>query len=249
MCSAVQRESEDRELSSGLSSAPDDAEHCDAVTGTVAPKVGERLATGISPLSPLKRIKKTTTADLEQSSGSGGRSGAKRQRKEKSRTVAKKGKVIIKINSEDNEEEHEKRAEREDDSTELAQVKVVTTNRQRVTTAEKEAGIIENELSAPEPKGVSEKGKKSKKSRAREDALDDRALEDEEPKVGVKRKRKTKEEKEAEAMPLAARTLSSNMLIGAHVSSAGGVHNSVANCVHIGYVHASHKALFLIVLP
>lgn len=39
----------------------------------------------------------------------------------------------------------------------------------------------------------------------------------------VKRKRKTKEEKEAEAMPLAARTVGSKILIGAHVSSAGGM--------------------------
>ncbi len=38
----------------------------------------------------------------------------------------------------------------------------------------------------------------------------------------VKRKRKTKEEKEAEAMPLAARTASLRMYIGAHVSSAKG---------------------------
>lgn len=39
----------------------------------------------------------------------------------------------------------------------------------------------------------------------------------------VKRKRKTKEEKEAEAMPLAARTVGSKLLVGAHVSSAGGM--------------------------
>ena len=38
----------------------------------------------------------------------------------------------------------------------------------------------------------------------------------------VKRKRKTKEEKEAEAMPLAVRTSSLRMYIGAHVSSAKG---------------------------
>ncbi|KAF2088572.1 DNA-lyase, partial [Saccharata proteae CBS 121410] len=56
------------------------------------------------------------------------------------------------------------------------------------------------------------------------------------------RKRKTKEEKDAEAMPLAARTLGSKLAIGAHVSSAGGVHNSVTNCVHIG---GNAFALFL----
>jgi AP endonuclease-1 len=42
----------------------------------------------------------------------------------------------------------------------------------------------------------------------------------------VVRKRKTKEEKEAEAMPLAARTIGSNIVLGAHVSSAGGMHLS-----------------------
>lgn len=51
----------------------------------------------------------------------------------------------------------------------------------------------------------------------------------------VKRKRKTKEEKEAEAMPLAARTVGSKLYLGAHVSSAGGVHNAVMNSVQIGY--------------
>lgn len=56
------------------------------------------------------------------------------------------------------------------------------------------------------------------------------------------RKRKTKEEKEAEAMPLAPRTLNHKMFIGAHVSSAGGVPNSVTNAVHIG---ANAFALFL----
>jgi hypothetical protein len=38
----------------------------------------------------------------------------------------------------------------------------------------------------------------------------------------VVRKRKTKEEKEAEAMPIAARTVGSKIVIGAHISSAGG---------------------------
>lgn len=54
--------------------------------------------------------------------------------------------------------------------------------------------------------------------------------------------RKTKEEKEAEAMPLAARTVGSKLYIGAHVSAAGGVHNSITNAVHIG---ANAFALFL----
>ncbi|MCJ1446558.1 MAG: hypothetical protein MMC23_007063 [Stictis urceolatum] len=58
----------------------------------------------------------------------------------------------------------------------------------------------------------------------------------------AKKKRKTKEEKEAEMIPLAARTKGLRMFIGAHVSGAGGVHNSVTNAVHIG---GNSFALFL----
>ena len=50
----------------------------------------------------------------------------------------------------------------------------------------------------------------------------------------AKRKRKTQEEKDAEAMPLATRTTGLQMFIGAHVSAAKGVQNTVPNCVHIG---------------
>lgn len=56
------------------------------------------------------------------------------------------------------------------------------------------------------------------------------------------KKRKTKEEKEAEEMPLAARSTSSKMFIGAHVSISGGVENAITNAVHIG---ANALALFL----
>ncbi|KAG4433126.1 hypothetical protein IFR05_011393 [Cadophora sp. M221] len=62
----------------------------------------------------------------------------------------------------------------------------------------------------------------------------------------AKKKRKTKEEKEAETMPVAARTavasLKSAMHIGAHVSAAGGVQNSIGNALHIG---GNSFALFL----
>lgn len=56
------------------------------------------------------------------------------------------------------------------------------------------------------------------------------------------KKRKTKEEKEAEMEPLRLRNLASKMIIGAHVSAAGGVGNAVNNSVHIG---AKAFALFL----
>ncbi|ROV99952.1 hypothetical protein VMCG_06261 [Cytospora schulzeri] len=52
------------------------------------------------------------------------------------------------------------------------------------------------------------------------------------------KKRKTKKEKEDEAMPLAERTVVSSlkraMYIGAHVSGAGGVQNSITNATQIG---------------
>lgn len=50
----------------------------------------------------------------------------------------------------------------------------------------------------------------------------------------AKRARKTKEEKEAEAMPLAVRTKGLKMFVGAHVSAAKGVFNSIHNSEHIG---------------
>ncbi|KAJ4296004.1 DNA-(apurinic or apyrimidinic site) lyase [Collariella sp. IMI 366227] len=60
------------------------------------------------------------------------------------------------------------------------------------------------------------------------------------------KKRKTTKKNEEEAMPLAARTavtsLKRAMYIGAHVSSAGGVQNTIQNASHIG---ANAFALFL----
>ncbi|KAF2457384.1 DNA-lyase, partial [Lineolata rhizophorae] len=58
----------------------------------------------------------------------------------------------------------------------------------------------------------------------------------------TKRKRKTKEEKEAEMVPLAARTVGSKIVVGAHISAAGGVHNAVKNALHVG---GNSFALFL----
>jgi AP endonuclease-1 len=59
------------------------------------------------------------------------------------------------------------------------------------------------------------------KTEVTEEAADTGAI-----KKKVIRKRKTKEEKEAEAMPIAARTIGSKIVIGAHVSSAGGMFQS-----------------------
>ncbi|KKY25288.1 putative dna lyase [Phaeomoniella chlamydospora] len=57
-----------------------------------------------------------------------------------------------------------------------------------------------------------------------------------------KRKRKTKEEKEAEMQPLASRTPGLSKFVGAHVSMAGGLENSVKNSIRIG---GNAFALFL----
>ncbi|KAI9792007.1 MAG: hypothetical protein M1833_001291 [Piccolia ochrophora] len=83
---------------------------------------------------------------------------------------------------------------------------------------------------------------KTKAKRKAKNELEHQVTNVEEQPLKKKRKRKTKEEKEAEAMPLAARTAGLKMRIGAHVSSAKGVHNSVTNCLHIG---GNAFALFL----
>ncbi|GLI77760.1 DNA-(apurinic or apyrimidinic site) lyase [Penicillium ochrochloron] len=58
----------------------------------------------------------------------------------------------------------------------------------------------------------------------------------------ARKARKTKEEKEAEAMPLALRTPGLKMFVGAHVSAAKGVFNSITNSTQIG---GNAFALFL----
>lgn len=95
------------------------------------------------------------------------------------------------------------------------------------------------EAATPAPKTTPKKTKKTTKQSVKVEEVDGG---DGEIAVKVKRKRKTKEEREAEAMPLAARTVGSKVLVGAHVSSAGGVHNAVMNSVHIG---GNAFALFL----
>ncbi|OBT61689.1 hypothetical protein VE03_09401 [Pseudogymnoascus sp. 23342-1-I1] len=78
-----------------------------------------------------------------------------------------------------------------------------------------------------------------------EDSEDDEKTVEKPAKKPVK-KRKTKEEAENDGMPLAARTavatLKRKMYIGAHISAAGGVQNSLPNALHIG---ANSLALFL----
>ena len=98
------------------------------------------------------------------------------------------------------------------------------------TTTLQKTNKIKQEESAQDSEGATTKTKRKSKVKVEEEELDENG----ESVKKTKRKRKTKEEKEAEAMPLAARSNGLRMFIGAHVSSAKGVHNSVTNCVHIG---------------
>lgn len=84
--------------------------------------------------------------------------------------------------------------------------------------------------------------KKRRRGKPTKAEVDEEGQEEAEVEHKPKRRRKTKEEQDAEAMPLAARSTGLKMFIGAHVSSAKGVHNSIPNSVHIG---ANAFALFL----
>lgn len=114
----------------------------------------------------------------------------------------------------------------------------------KVTTKVKTEVRVKEEVVAPEAKT---KVKTKRKAIKNEEAADeDEAGEGEDAKPAPK-KRKTKAEKEAEEnMILAPRTavssLKRSMFIGAHVSGAGGIQNSVQNALKIG---ANAFALFL----
>lgn len=85
-----------------------------------------------------------------------------------------------------------------------------------------------------------------RKTKAKATVIEQEYVEDDvaEPKKSIKApaKRKSKAEKEADAMPLKPRTSGLRMFVGAHVSGAGGVQNSVTNAVQIG---GNAFALFL----
>ncbi|KAI0514786.1 xylose isomerase-like protein [Xylaria bambusicola] len=105
---------------------------------------------------------------------------------------------------------------------------------------------------SPEPEIASEEDTEIKQVKKRKTVVKPKVEEEqstiEEPKTAApKKQRATKTKaKPEDSMPLAERTaiasLKKAMRIGAHVSSAGGVHNSITNAVHIG---ANAFALFL----
>ena len=118
-----------------------------------------------------------------------------------------------------------------------------STKVKKTSDPEEEVAVVEEITKAKSPK-KSPKKKATKKSVPKEESEDSEganniAIDQKKP---AKQKRKTKEEKEAEMAPLAPRTQGLKMFVGAHVSAAGGVHNSIANCLRIG---GNAWALFL----
>lgn len=79
------------------------------------------------------------------------------------------------------------------------------------------AGIPADEAEEA-PKATPKKGKKPYEIEVEEDTEAEVTVTKK-----VQRKRKAKEDLEAEAMPLAVRTVGSKLLVGAHVSAAGGL--------------------------
>jgi hypothetical protein len=89
-----------------------------------------------------------------------------------------------------------------------------------------DSGTIPEESPKKAAKKRSTPKKSVNKTEVTEEADKDGAV-----KKKVVRKRKTKEEKEAEAMPIAARTVGSKIVIGAHVSGAGGMYQPFNTCL------------------
>ncbi|KAI0382053.1 AP endonuclease [Hypomontagnella monticulosa] len=114
----------------------------------------------------------------------------------------------------------------------------------------RQSSRIKNSPIKSTPKGKAVEEPKSAKKRKADKIIDEEDDEDvapEEPKAQAGKKRKTAAKAKPEnTMALAKRTvissLKKSMYIGAHVSSAGGVQNSIHNAVHIG---ANAFALFL----
>ncbi|KAI1107830.1 AP endonuclease [Jackrogersella minutella] len=112
------------------------------------------------------------------------------------------------------------------------------------TKAAKRKVVEESDEDATIEEPKSAKKRKTNKSTAKDEDEDD--VEPAAPEPKATKKRKTTKSKTEDLMALAKRTIIDNlkqsMYIGAHVSSAGGVHNSINNAVHIG---ANAFALFL----
>ncbi|CCC06159.1 hypothetical protein SMACR_00377 [Sordaria macrospora] len=123
------------------------------------------------------------------------------------------------------------------------------TSAKKVTRAR--GGAVKKEVVVEEKKAVVKKVAATKRKGKAQEEDDQEDIENKDPvaseetKKPAPKKRKTKASEE-DATPLAARTpmesMKRKLYIGAHVSSAGGVQNSITNALHIG---ANAFAVFL----
>ncbi|KAJ5653709.1 Endodeoxyribonuclease IV [Penicillium lividum] len=97
-------------------------------------------------------------------------------------------------------------------------------------------------ISSPEAKHVADVKSERKEPTDIKTEVDTTASTQKVKATPAKRVKKTKEQKESEAMPLLPRTQGLKMFVGAHVSAAKGVFNSIHNCEQIG---GNAFALFL----
>ncbi|KAI0400524.1 xylose isomerase-like protein [Xylaria palmicola] len=115
--------------------------------------------------------------------------------------------------------------------------------KRRVVETSPEPDFPSEEEEEEEPRPAKKRKAAAKKKKAE---ADDSAAEESKSAAPKKRRATKAKAKPEDTMPLAERTaiasLKKAMYIGAHVSSAGGVHNSITNTVHIG---ANAFALFL----
>lgn len=111
---------------------------------------------------------------------------------------------------------------KEEEEGQVNEVSPIKIKRKRKGQGERETQDEVKEPLTDEGTPKTTKRKRQAKQEKAEDEEEDEVGEEVSPKK-VKRKRKTKEEKEAEAMPIAARTVSLRMYVGAHVSSAKGL--------------------------
>lgn len=204
------------EDSSGLSSAPED----------IADSVQVTAKTTIIEDKPKAASRKRKLAEVARKSSSEAVSAVVKAEITETTGAAKRKRVKKEPIKEEVEEEES-----------VSQPKSPKTSRRKKTVkVEQEADSDDDDDDSDEP--ISKPTKRANRKAETTSKVSTTKSTEKKP----VRKRKTKEEKEAEAMPLASRTLNHKMFIGAHVSSAGGVPNSVTNAVHIG---ANAFALFL----
>lgn len=125
---------------------------------------------------------------------------------------------------------------------------VKSTKRARTAAVKQE--VADDESASPEPEEKKAPVKRAARGRAAKAKVTEEAVAEEvkveegesgEKEVKVKKTR-TRKKKEEDLTPLEPRTVGSKLIVGAHVSTAGGVHNAIPNLIHIG---SNAFALFL----